>query len=98
MFSGEAPSEQTVNVVIPTILYQNYRKVLLFSHPDKGGSDGEIKRTQLMFENFLKWIIRPNPTKTENETHFYNVEHREVEWDKYNEGKYNDFTMKWFLD
>ena len=98
MFSGEAPSEQTVNVVIPITLYKIYRKVLLKSHPDKGGSDGEIKRSQLMFENFLKWIKSYNPTKTENETHFYNVEHLEVLWDKYNEGKYNDFTMKWFLD
>ena len=104
MFSGEAPSEQTVNVVIPITLYKIYRKVLLKSHPDKGGSDGEIKRSQLMFENFLKWIKSYNPTKTENETHFYNVEHLEVLWDKYNEGKWdkynedNDFTMKWFLD
>ena len=104
MFSGEAPSEQTVNVVIPITLYKIYRKVLLKSHPDKGGSDGEIKRSQLMFENFLKWIKSYNPTKTENETHFYNVEHLEVKWDKYNEGKWdkynedNDFTMKWFLD
>ena len=102
MFSGEAPSEQTVNVVIPTKLYKIYRKALLKSHPDKGGSDGEMKRTQLMFENFLKWIKSNNPTKTEN--HFYNVEHHEVKWDKYNEGEWdkynedNDFTMKWFLD
>jgi len=98
MFSGEAPSEQTVNVVIPTKLFSIYRKVLLKSHPDKGGSDGEMKRSQLMFENFLKWIRSYDPTKTENETHFYNVVHLEVVWDKYNEGKYNDFTMKWFLD
>lgn len=98
MLSGEAPSEQTVNVVIPTKLFSIYRKVLLKSHPDKGGSDGEMKRSQLMFENFLKWIRSYNPTKTENETHFYNVVHLEVEWDKYNEGEYNDFTMKWFLD
>jgi hypothetical protein len=97
-YAGDAPSEQTENVFIPTKLFSIYRKVLSKSHPDKGGSDGEAKRSQLMFENCLRWIRSYDPQKTENEFHFYNVKHLEVEWDIYNEGKYNDFTMKWFLD
>jgi hypothetical protein len=98
-FSGDAPSMQTVDVVIPKKLYDIYHKTILRkSHPDKGGSHGEKIRTELIFKTFLKWIKSYNPKKTEIELHFYNVEHIAVSWDKYNEGTYNDFTMKWFLD
>ena len=97
-FDDFAPEDITVDVVIPTKLYDVHRRILLKSHPDKGGSAEQKKRADSMFENFLKWYRSYKPTDlNEKEVPFYNVV-QIVEWDKYNNGEYSDIAIKWFLD
>jgi hypothetical protein len=97
-FDDFAPEDITVDVVIPTKLYDVHRRILLKSHPDKGGSAEQKKRADSMFENFLKWYRSYKPTDlNEKEVPFYNVV-QIVKWDKYNNGEYSDIAIKWFLD
>ena len=97
-FDDFAPEDITVDVVIPTKLYDVHRRILLKSHPDKGGSAEQKKRADSMFENFLKWYRSYKPIDlNEKEVPFNNVV-QIVEWDKYNNGEYSDIAIKWFLD